>query len=258
MADSGKDYKFKISNYEVGCMLPKHGKINCRVCFDDAKEKVIKPAVNWRMVNDPGAWGSQTPEYLVLGFSKGATQAGLYENGKFEDVAFANMRDRLTSALIAVGILPANENVTSRISNPNSSIAFGSLVRCSVSRAETKNGILGGYSCTGPIIGKSFKEIPEIIANCSEKYLRDLPKEIRVVVMLGNSDQYVKAVKKLLKAMFEDSFCEINDMAVKADGKVWVHVAHPSGLNGHFNTWLTSNSGPGLKRHKAIAGIAEA
>lgn len=236
-------------------MLPEHGKIECRVCYNGSEDSIITPAPNWRMVNDPGAWGSNSPEYLVLGFSKGSTQAGLYENGQFESVAFANMRGRLTESLKAIGLLKDKEVVSEKISDPNSNITFGSLIRCSVSRTESKNGARGGYSCTGPIINKSFNEIPHILKNCSEKYLRKLPKNLKAVILLGNSDQYVKAVRAILRRMFRESFEVINQMAVKADGHTWVHIAHPSGLNGHFNNWLSSEDGPGLKRKQAIEGI---
>ena len=36
-------------------MLPEHGKIECRVCYQGIKEKVFEPALHWRMVNNPGA-----------------------------------------------------------------------------------------------------------------------------------------------------------------------------------------------------------
>ena len=51
-------------------------------------------------------------------------------------------------------------------------------------------------------------------------------------------------------------FKHINTMAVYADGRYWIHIAHPSGLNGHFNTWLHSDLGSGQKRllAKAAAG----
>ena len=62
------------------------------------------------------------PEYLVLGFSKGATQAGFYDHGTFENVAFAGMRPRLTLALQAVGVLTETESVDEKISNPNSKV----------------------------------------------------------------------------------------------------------------------------------------
>ncbi|WP_137165619.1 hypothetical protein [Salinimonas lutimaris] len=206
------------------------------------------------MINDPGAWGSDKPEYLILGFSKGSTQAGIYDNGRFEDVAFAKMRGRLSEVLKALGLISQEETVDERIADPKSKIAFGSLIRCSVSRADDKNGI---YSCTGPIINKSFNEIPDVIANCSEKYLKALPRELKAVIMLGNSDQYVKAVRRLLERMFSGTYRVINDMAVWADGKVWVHTAHPSGLNGHFNTWLTSETSSGYKRIQALDAMTQ-
>ena len=33
-------------------MLPEHGKIECRVCYQGIKEKVFEPALHWRMVNN--------------------------------------------------------------------------------------------------------------------------------------------------------------------------------------------------------------
>jgi hypothetical protein len=41
-------------------------------------------------------------------------------------------------------------------------------------------------------------------------------------------------------------------MAVRADNRVWVHLAHPSGLNGHFKAWLETEAGPGKKRKKRL------
>src|SRR5690348_13165688 len=53
--------------------LPSHGRIACRRCFAGTDE--VLTLGKWRVVNDPGAWGSATPTVLVLGFSKGFTQA---------------------------------------------------------------------------------------------------------------------------------------------------------------------------------------
>ena len=240
-------------------MLPKHGKIDCRACFHASEGKVRKPSSNWRMVNDPGAWGGGAdPEYLVLGFSKGATQAGVYDSGRFEDVAFAGMRPRLTQALRAMSALSPDESSDEKINNPNSNIAFGSLIRCSVSRYDETASRRKGeevYGCTGPLITKSFKEIPDVIKTCTGRFLTSLPSSIKVVFFLGNSDAYVKGCQLILRRLFTKDYRAINPMAVHADGRVWVHLAHPSGLNGHFNTWLSTNSGPGLKRLQAQSAV---
>ena len=240
-------------------MFPTHGRIDCKVCFEE-NSNLTRPHNDWKMINDPGAWGgSENPEYLVLGFSKGSTQANYYNNGSFENVAFKGMRPRLTSALRVVGALSEIETVDEKINNPNSNIAFGSLIRCSVSRldakaSEQKNKEI--YSCTGPLIKKSFNEIPDVINRCTDKYLSNIPKSIKVVFLLGNDDGYVKRCKKLLKNKFHCDFKEINTIAVFANNRFWVHLAHPSGMNGHFNKWLIADDGPGLKRKEAIAAVS--
>jgi len=243
-------------------MLPKHGKIECRLCFNLADGNTRKPNANWKMINDPGAWGGGSgPDYLVLGFSKGATQAGIYESGRFESVAFAGMRPRLTEALRAMGALSNAESSDAKIGDPNSNIAFGSLIRCSVSRLDKVASAKAGkdiYACTGPLITKSFKEIPEIISNCTSKFLTDLPASVKVVFMLGNTDSYVTSCQSVLRNLFPSDFEQINPMAVSANGRIWIHISHPSGLNGHFNNWLNTNDGPGLKRLQAKAATVEA
>jgi hypothetical protein len=241
-------------------VLPKHGKIDCRVCFPEHADDVFEPNNEWRMINDPGAWGgNDEPEYLVLGFSKGFTQAGMCNKNKFEDIAFSGMRERLTQALRAVGIMSDLEHVNENINNPSSKIAFGSLIRCSVSRIDSKKSAAGSekaYSCTGPLITKSFDEIPEIISNCTRHYLTGLPESIKAVIFLSNSDKYVSGVQRIIENLYPKSFKEINPMCVEAEGKKWVHIAHASGLNGHFKTWLKSDLGPGLKRLQAIEGLS--
>jgi hypothetical protein len=240
-------------------MLPKHGKIECRACFPEESSDVFEPNKKWRMVNDPGAWGgNNNPEYLVLGFSKGFTQAGMFGENKFEDIAFAGMRNRLTKALQSISILPDSEHISDNINDPNSKIAFGSLIRCSVSRVDDKKLSelnQSRYSCTGPLITKSFAEIPEIINKCSSKYLVGLPDSIKAVIFLSNSDKYVVSVQGVIENLFPKTFKRLNPMCVEADGRKWVHIAHVSGLNGHFNTWLKSDSGPGRKRVLAIDGL---
>lgn len=235
-------------------MLPKHGRMECRACFYGSTSDTAQPHHGWRMINDPGAWGSENPEFLVLGFSKGATQAGIFQQGRFEDIAFAGMRTRLTQALKAINVLSKDENADEKISSPDSNIAFGSLIRCSVSRRDEKSSEKSGreiFACTGALITKSFSEIPQVIKTCSSRFLVGLPQSVKAVIFLGNSDKYVEGCQALIKELFPSDFIRVNPMAVQADGRVWVHLAHPSGLNGHFNTWLSADVGSGIKRIQA-------
>src|SRR5215211_4495813 len=112
--------------------LPAHGPIACRRCFTGPDP--VQDVGSWRMVNDPGAWGSTTPRVPVLGFSKGFTQANAYKNGNFEAVPFARMRPRLTEVLQVVGVLDESDIVDHRMVATETELAFGSLVRCSLSR----------------------------------------------------------------------------------------------------------------------------
>jgi hypothetical protein len=88
----------------------------------------------WQAVNDPGAWGSSAPKILILGFSKGFTQAGAYRTGKFEDVPFKGMRPRLTEMLQSLGLLSNREAIDTKMLASEKDFAFGSLVRCSLAR----------------------------------------------------------------------------------------------------------------------------
>lgn len=230
--------------------FPVHGRMDCRVCFEGAQAE-HKPHPKWRMRNDPGAWGSENPEVLVLGFSKGSTQANIYANGRFEDVAFAGMRPRLTRTLQHFKLLGEGQTADSAIANPSGRFAFGSLIRCSVARLDPKLEKQGvqQYSCTGPLIPKSFVEIPQVVSRCAERYLTNLPDRLRLVVFLGNSDAYVEGCQALVRRLYPETYRAINPMAVSADGRLWVHLSHPSGLNGHFEQWLAGPaSGTGRKR----------
>jgi len=224
-------------------MLPQHGKIECSTCYGPA-EKEAFPHELWKMRNDPGAWGGSNPEWLVLGFSKGSTQADYYDNGSFEAVAFAGVRPRLERILKHLGALSAGESLDAAIANPAGNVAFGSLIRCSVARQDES----GKYQCSGPLIKKSFKEIPQVISACTNRFLKELPDSVRTVVMLGNDSGYIKHCHSLIKDLFPVAFEEVNDVAARADGRLWLHVAHPSGANGHFEGWMESQSEASRKR----------
>jgi hypothetical protein len=130
--------------------FPTHGRIACRRCFtsDEQSQTVGK----WQMVNDPAAWGSATPWVLLLGFSKGFTQANAFKTGRFEDIPFKDMRSRLTEELRLLGIIGKSETVDEKMVATETDMAFGSFVRCSLSRTNRK----GKLVCTGEVMPKAF------------------------------------------------------------------------------------------------------
>ena len=116
-------------------MLPPHGPIACTKCFAACNDR-IREFGDWRVINDPGAWGSSDPEVLVLGFSKGSTQAEAYVSHKFDDVAFhhstGQTRRRLAGVLDVLGLVRQDTEIDELFTNAEKDFAFGSLVRCSL------------------------------------------------------------------------------------------------------------------------------
>ncbi len=234
---------------------PSHGKVDCRKCFSGS-ETTAKQG-DWLIRNDPGAWGSSNPEVLVLGFSKGATQANIYESGKFDDIAFGGKQTRsnLTQILRRVGLLDDQETIDEKISAEEETFAFGSLVRCSLSRLDQKT---GSYKTSGPLINKSFREIPHIVNNCSQRFLKNLPQSLRLVVFLGTSDSYIKHCRETVKCLHPNDFGIVNDVAYASGQLLWLHVTHPSKGNGSIKAWLEGDEAnkAGLKNALAIRAIS--
>lgn len=233
--------------------FPGHGPINCRVCF--TSDNPVETIGSWQAVNDPGAWGSASPAILVLGFSKGFTQAGAYSTEKFEEIPFKGMRPRLTVALRRIDLLSERETVESKFTPLERDYAFGSLVRCSLSRLNEKT---GKRECTGSVMQKAFTEdVSALVTQCTRRFLADLPPSVRVVVLLGTGNPYIAGCKNVIRLLYGPGFREINEVAYATPGVTWVHIAHPSGLNGHFDSWVVGSKdhASGRKLTLALAAL---
>ena len=226
-------------------MLPVHGKLKCHRCFSNAGD--IKSVGNWQFRNDPGYWGSSTPTILVLGFCKGAAQADVYATGSFDDVAFTGCRPRLKQILTALGLLAKEGDFDRKFCVSETRFGFASLLRCS---AAVRSDETGRISTSGPIILRAFRE-PEprrMLVECSRQFLFNFPEQLKLIVMLGVQNGYIKECRRLINALHPGTFHLLNDAAYSAGGVVWVHATHPSKLNGHFNDWVNGDS-----RHKPMA-----
>ncbi|MFZ5675689.1 MAG: hypothetical protein ACOZAM_22250 [Pseudomonadota bacterium] len=137
-------------------------------------------------------------------------------------------------------------------------LAFGSLVRCSLSRENPKT---GSHECTGQVMPKAFsEEISTVVSRCMETFLGQLPSSVSLVLMLGTTDAYIKGCRAAMKRLGGSAFSEINDVAYRRGNATFVHVSHPSGLNGHHPMWMTAdgNTTAGRKRLLACDAIAKA
>lgn len=234
--------------------LPCHGKLNCRKCFTTGEN--VLTVGPWRLRNDPGHWGSSNPKILVLGFSKGSTQADVYANGRFEDVPFAKCRTRLASILRTLGLLGDTDNIDAKFTANEVDFAFASLVRCSLARWNDKS---KSYQTSGAIIQQAFREpFPlSVIHNCIERFLSALPERLKLIVMLGIDDAYVENCRIVLSRLH--TLHSINDVSYTNGMVTWVHVAHPSRANVHLTTWLSGNpSQAAIARKRELAKNAVA
>src|SRR5258707_143695 len=59
---------------------------------------------------NPLSWGSRTPEVLVLGFSKGPSQAGALATQPHDQIAYRGGRTNLAKILHHIGLLTAPDS----------------------------------------------------------------------------------------------------------------------------------------------------
>jgi len=229
-----------------------HGPQSCRACFNGSQADELQ-FDEWRLVNNPGYYGSSTPSTLILGFSKGANQNRMAARGNFDSIAFANARHRLQAILSRLGLMPADRSIDALMTAQEKEFSVTSLVRCSLSKLQN-----GKWVTSGNVIPTAFrnKDCSTIIGRCAARHLGELPPNVQTVLLLGNDDRYVRQIRILIHALHPDYF-KINDMAFMAGGAVWVHTTHPSPGNGHFNSWINGSpdTAAGRKREMALQAL---
>jgi hypothetical protein len=159
--------------------LPDHGRISCSICFGDMPvtfDRTRTGNKEWRITNNPCAWGNPTPEILVLGFSKGPTQAGALANVEHDLIASRGARGPMRQILHAIGLIDAKQDMDALIADRGGRFAFGSLIRCTVERwsAQAKKNTDGtwgaGWVGTGGNMLGGFiadKWGTQVVANCT-------------------------------------------------------------------------------------------
>jgi len=236
--------------------LPLHGPITCRKCWSGNETEFTTADGKFRVVNDPGAWGSATPEVLVLGISKGFTQANAFSRGDFDAVPFKGFRPRLRQALSLIGLMPPDADIDGALSAREERFGWGSLVRCSLSGWNAKKQAFGAGT---PEVLPAFEhpEASRFLGGCMQRFLGALPARTRFVALLGNSDGYIETVGEQLRTMFPHSYRRVNSVAHQTGAVLWVHTGHPSTGNGHFPSFANgdASSKQGQKRELAKAAV---
>ena len=239
----------------MGC-LPSHGRVNCTRCFGNGarvefdRTRRTSDDGKWRITANPLAWGNEEPEIVVLGFSKGPTQAGALATSPHDQIAYKGSRTAVGKILTHVGVLdrPADGN-TSRsvdrlIADPRGRFHFGSLVRCTVERYDDQKKAWSGSG--GGMLDK-FVATPfgqEVAGNCTTSFLATLPDSTKLVIMfgLGTKMNYVREARRLVSAARPGAWRTVNEVAY-SDGRVtFVHVEHFASQGALIPNWLGENS----------------
>jgi hypothetical protein len=193
---------------------------------------------------------------LVLGVSKGNTQSNAFAAGRFDDVAFKKIRHRLLEVLQTVGLLPGETLIRfeRRFLAEEQEYAFASVVRCSLTGMDRKKGI---HPADSPNVIPAFKPDSEgytFVSACVDQHIGSLPSSTRTVILLGNTDSYVRNLQYLVGRTL-GCVTPINNVAYRARGALFVHVSHPSKGNGHFGAFNRGEGTAGAKMRLARAAL---
>ncbi|UPK08363.1 hypothetical protein IVB05_35545 [Bradyrhizobium sp. 170] len=215
------------------------------------------------MTANPLAWGNSRPEVLVLGFSKGPSQAGPLRNTPHNDIPYRKGRMQVGKILSHVGLLPSAEPkslkamVERALADPNGRFGWGSLIRCTVERFDANDQRwVGSGGMIDQFMATDFGE--RIAANCATRFLRNLPSRTKLIVMfgLGAGGSYVATARKSIEAARPGSWRSLNEVAYADETVTVVHVEHFASQGANIPNWLGINAHPrsrlGLLAREAV------
>ncbi|PHS71858.1 MAG: hypothetical protein COB22_06725 [Cycloclasticus sp.] len=232
--------------------LPEHGRISCTRCYQGQEvifDNTKQTDGNWRITSNPLAWGNSNAEIVVLGFSKGPTQAGDLENTPHDQIAYKGSRLNVGKILAHIGLLPKADNaslklaVDNEISNKSSRFHFGSLIRCTVEQFDEKKNKWKGSG--GGMLDKFVRtEFGQTVTNnCVSNFLVKLPEKTKIIIMfgMGSKQNYVKESFKLFNKSRPSEWRWVNDVTYTDGSITVVHVEHFASQGALIPNWLGEN-----------------
>jgi hypothetical protein len=248
--------------------LPCSGRIDCALChskpvvFDDTRE--ADETGEWRLIANPLAWGNERPEVLVLGFSKGPSQAGELGRLPHDEIPYRKGRLNVGKILTHVGLLPTarpdemKQMVDRAIADPHGRFGWGSLIRCTVERFDAeRRAWVGSGGMIDQFMATRFGK--QISSNCAARFLGGLPRETKLIIMFGLGARmgYVATARRAIESGRPSAWRMVNDVAY-TDGKVTVvHVEHFASQGANIPNWLGEKDPPrarlGLSARDAVA-----
>ncbi|WP_296745814.1 hypothetical protein [Mesorhizobium sp.] len=232
----------------MGC-LPAHGRIDCTECFRGEIvhfDRTKRDDRDWRITANPLAWGNPNAPIIILGFSKGQTQAGDLARTPHDQIAYKGNRPNVGRILAHVGLVKVGTResqaaaIDRMIADRNGLFHFGSLIRCSVERYDRAKGEWkgSGGGMLDRFVGMPFGA--EIAGNCVSKHLVNLPKASKLIVMfgMGSNQNYVREARSLMSQARGNRMREISQVAYEDDHVTVVHVEHFASQGDLIPQWL--------------------
>jgi hypothetical protein len=212
---------------------------------------------DWRITANPLSWGSERPEVLVLGFSKGPTQAGALATTPHDQIAFRGGRSNLRKILAHLGLVSPVVDMDRLIADRDGRFAFGSMVRCTVERREGHEWTGTGGGMLDRFVASSFGRA--ISARCTSTFLGALPSETRLVVMLGLGTRlrYIEAAERLIRqARSSVHWRRTNEVSYGDERVTFVHTEHFKAQGRLLPDWLgqVRNDGSPADRFRSRLG----
>lgn len=247
--------------------LPAHGRIECIRCFKACGriefDKTKREEGAWRITANPMAWGNVAPEVVVLGFSKGPTQAGAAATTPHDEIAYKGSRGNVGKILKHVGLLNSRAGedlgqlVSRLIADCHGRFHFGSLIRCTVEQSIKNVWRGSGGGMLDKFVATSFGK--EVSANCTSQFLKNLPARTKLVIMFGMGSKlnYVGESFELFKTTRGGQWHMINDVAYTDKKVTVVHVEHFASQGALIPQWL-GERGHERSRYGSMAAEAVA
>jgi hypothetical protein len=230
--------------------LPSHGRVQCVLCHrgqPHAFDRTRTEEDGWRITNNPLAWGNPKPEVVVLGFSKGPTQAGALSSQTHDQIAYKGGRTNLAKILHHIGLMAAPDShlVDQAIGDRNGRFHFASLIRCAVGRFDEKETVPEkqwkgtGGGMLDKFVARDFGR--EVLANCSSRFLSDLPDQTKLIVMLGlgTAGNYVAACRQAIGKARPGPWRTVNEVTYADSKVVVVHTEHFASQGALLPNWLS-------------------
>ena len=247
--------------------LPAHGRVSCDLCYSVAPvsfDETRREANGWRITANPMAWGNQHAEVIVLGFSKGPTQAGAIASAPHDDIAYKGSRNNVGKILEHVGLLAlasgeAHRTAVDRlVADRQGRFHFSSLIRCTVERQEAATSEWKGTG--GGMLGKFIKQPfgQDVTTRCVTRFLGALPSATKLVVLfgLGTNLSYVSASMEVFCKARPGGWRKINSVSYTDERIVVVHVEHFASPGSLIPDWLGATSRPrkqlGIEAKQAV------